>query len=119
MGSTLLSVILSAVSSIILFTSLAVRFGFAERTNAATPATVGAALEVPPNLSVYILPGVNTLGTPNISLSVVQIPRPGKGDNVSGSKLLLGAQTEISLPQILYLVSVIGTCRAETAITSG
>ena len=77
MGSTLLSVILSAVSSIILFTSFTVRFGFAERTNAATPATVGAALRVL-QIYLYIYSHVIHLGTPNISLSVVQISHPAK-----------------------------------------
>src|SRR4030095_11225507 len=99
------------------FTSSNRRFGFRARTSAATPATPGAALEVPPKLLVKFpadAPFVITPGLyPTVPVrSVVQIP--GVFD---GKALLLGKQHQTALPTSLYGLFLLTSLQAATAMT--
>jgi hypothetical protein len=69
-------------------TSKAVRSGLAEMVRAATPATSGVALDVPPKRSV----------TPLASPVVVVTPRPRTVIRQYSCELLVGAEIMIPVP---------------------
>ena len=89
---------LSAVWRSSLATCTAVNEGLADNTRPHTPATVGVALEVPPNRLVKREPGVKSDPAPAPSLSVVTTPRPGGLVWPRSSQLSEGAQTLICWP---------------------
>lgn len=90
---------LSAVWCRMSRTRLPSSVGSADSTSAQTPATVGVALDVPPNWFVNREPSVKSELAPAPSLSVVTMPSPAGWVCPRSSQLSEGAHTLIWLPQ--------------------